>query len=284
MANHALRTAAGRRDCNRCASWPPSLGLWVASRFAFAVIGKRLENASIMKSRTAIALFIASVSTLALGETFIGPTTATNRLLVQSNSAIVITATFGDFTNSTQVALGEGSFAFPLNYFAPLEHGNTYALAGPAELIFSNAVLISYYPVTNSAIFTQFIANDPVGISIASNKTMRLFGVTAPVSASFSRPGSSFVSFTLEPNRPAEFTGPGILSLNSGVLPPYFKFISYFIAEDGFALPNQRAIAGPTGSYAITVEKSFDLKAWSPVILENTSDANKAFYRLRIQR
>ncbi len=245
---------------------------------------KRLKNVLIMKSRTAITVFIVSVSTLAQGETFIGPTTATNRLLVPSNSAIVITATFGDFTNSTQVALGEGGFPYPQNYFAPLENGNAYALAGPAELIFSNAVLISYYQVTNSAIFTQYMANDPVGISIASNKTMRLFGVTAPVNASFSRPGSSFVSFTLEPNRPAEFTGPGTLLLSSGVLPPYIKFISYFIAEDGFALPNQRVIAGPSGSYAITVEKSFDLKAWSPVLLENTSDANKAFYRLRIQR
>lgn len=245
---------------------------------------RRLDNVLIMKARTAIALFIVLVSTLAHGETFIGPTTATNRLLVPSNSAIVITATFGDFTNSTQVAFGEGGFPFPQNYFAPLENGNSYALAGPAELLFSNAVVISYYQVTNSAIFTQFVANDPVGIPIASNKTMRLFGVTAPVNVSFSRPGNGSVSFTLEPNRPAEFTGPGTLSLSSGVLPPYIKFISYFIAEDGFALPDQRVIAGPSGSYAIMVEKSLDLKTWSPVILENTSDPTKAFYRLRIQR
>src|SRR6266581_3311734 len=197
-----------------------------------------------MKPRTALALFIVLVSTLAHGETFIGPTTATNRLLVPSNSAIIITATFGDF---------------------------------------SNAVLISYYEVTNSAIRTQFIANDPIVIPIASNKTMRLFGVPAPVNAGFSRPGSGFVSFTLEPNRPAEFTGPGSLQLSSGVFFPYSKFISYFIAEDGFTLPSQRAIAGPTGSYAITVEKSFDLNTWSPALLANTSDANKAFYRLRIQ-
>lgn len=237
-----------------------------------------------MKPRISIALYLVFVATLVHGETFIGPTTATNRLLVSSNSAIVITATFGDFTNSTQVAFGVGGASFPQNYFAPLEHGNTYALAGPAELVFSNAVLISYYQVTNSAIFTQSVANDPIGISIAANKTMRLFGVPAPVNVSFSRPGSSSISFTLEPNRPAEFTGPGTLTLSSGVLPPYIKFISYFIAEDGFALPDQRVIAGPSGSYAITVEKSFDLKTWSPVILENTSDASGAFYRLRIQR
>ena len=237
-----------------------------------------------MKPITALALFIELVSALAHGETFIGPTTDTNRLLVPGNSAIIVTATFGDFTNSTRVALGEVGFPFSLNYFAPLENGSSYALAGPAELIFSNAVLITYYQVTNSAIRTQFIANDPIVIPIASNKTMRLFGVPAPVNAGFSRPGSGFVSFTLEPNRPAEFTGPGSLQLSSGVFPPYSKFISYFIAEDGFTLPSQQVMAGPTGSHAITVEKSFDLNTWSPALLANTSDANRAFYRLRIQR
>jgi len=235
-----------------------------------------------MKPRTALAFFIVLISTLAHGETFIGPTTASNRLLVASNSAIIVTATFGDFTNSTQVALAGSKFALP--YFAPLENGSSYALAGPAELIFANTVLISYYQMTNSAISTQFIANDPVVIPIASNKTMRLFGVPASVNAGFSRPGSGFVSFTLEPNRPAEFTGPGSLQLSSGVFFPFSKFISYFIAEDGFTLPGQRAIAGPTGSYAITVEKSFDLNTWSPVLLANTSDEKEVFYRLRIQR
>lgn len=235
-----------------------------------------------MKPSTTIVLFTVFLSAFAHGETFIGPTTATNRLLVSSNSAIVITATFGDFTNSTQVALD--GVQIPQSYFAPLENGTTYALSGPAELIFSNSVVISYYQVTNSAILTQFIGNDPIGIPIASNKTVRLFGVPAPVSANFSRPGSGFVSFTLEPNRPAEFTGPGTLFLNSGVLPPNGKFISYFIAEDGFAIPNQRAIAGPSGSYAIMVEESLDLKTWSPVLLQNTSAASRAFYRLRIQR
>ncbi len=186
---------------------------------------------------------MALVSHLAHCETFIGPTTATNRLLVPSNSAIIITAAFGDFTNSTLVVLG--GYQFIQSYFAPLENGSSSALAGPAELIFSNAVVISYYQLTNSAIRTQSIGNDPIGILIATNKTMRLFGVPAPVNASFSRPGTGFVSFTLDPNRPAEFTGPGTLSLNSGVFLPYGKFISYFIAEDGFAMPSQRVIAGP---------------------------------------
>jgi len=235
----------------------------------------------IMKSRTPIALFIAIVSTLAYGETFIGPTTATNRLLIPSNSAIIITATFGDFTNSTQVVLG--GYQFAQSYFAPLENGNSYALAGPAELIFSNAVLITYYQLTNSAIRTLSIGNDPIGISIGSNQTMRLVGLPAPMNASFHL-GSGWANFTLQPNQPAEFTGPGELTLANGVPPAYGKFISYFIAEDGFVLPNQRAIVGPSGSYAVTVEKSFDLNIWSPVLLENTSDATRSFYRLRIAR
>jgi hypothetical protein len=147
-------------------------------------------------------------------------------------------------------------------------------------------VLFTFYRLTNAAIYSQGVANDPIGIPIASNKTMRVFGVPGPLSASFTRTnsaGDSTLNFTLEPNRPAEFTGPGALYLNSGVFYPYAKFISYFIAEDGFTLPDQRAIAGPSGSFAISVEKSVDLISWSPVLLQNSSDPVKAYYRLRIQ-
>ena len=107
-----------------------------------------------MKPIGAITLLLALAATLARGETFIGPTTSTNRLLVPTNSAIIITATFGDFTNSTQVQLGEGA-PFTQSYFAPLASGTVYALAGPAELIFSNAVLFTFYRLTNSAIYSQ---------------------------------------------------------------------------------------------------------------------------------
>ena len=118
-------------------------------------------------------------------------------------------------------------------------------------------------------------------------EALNVLGVPAPVGASFERPiraGGGTLSFMLEPNQPAEFTGPGTLYLNSGVLPPYTKFISYFIAENGFAMPGQRAIADPSGSFAISVEKSVDLNTWSPVLMENTSDPVNAYYRLRIQR
>jgi hypothetical protein len=235
-----------------------------------------------MKPTTVVIICLALVSILARGETFIGPTTATNRLIVPANSAIVITATLGNFTNSTQVDLGTGGAPLLEKYFAPLENGSTYALAGPAELIFTNTALITYYQVTNSAIFNQFVGNDPIGFQIASNTTIRLFNVPAPIGGIFSRPGSGVVNFTLEPNQPAEFTGPGTLSLY-GDVPPYGQFITYFVEQDGFSIPNQRAIAGPSGSYAVTVEKSLDLNTWTPVLLANTSDPSQAFYRLKIQ-
>jgi hypothetical protein len=228
------------------------------------------------------SLLFALMSLLAHGETFIGPTSSTNHMLIPTNSAIIITTTLGDFTNSTHVVIQ--GYQFNLSYFAPLEGGNSYALAGPAELIFTNPAVATFYRITNSAIFSQSIGNDPIGISIPTNKTMRLFGVPESVNASFSRPGTVSVSLTLEPNRPAEFTGPGTLFLNSGETPPLGKFISYFFAEDGFVLPNQHAIAGPSGSFAIMVEKSFDLNSWSPVLLDTISDAPQAFYRLRTQR
>jgi hypothetical protein len=238
-----------------------------------------------MKTACFIVLLLCASVQFVGAETFIGPTTATNRLLVSSNSAIIITTTLGDFTNSTQVALGGGA-PFAQNYFAPLQNGTVYALAGPAELIFSNTVLFTFFRLTNSTIYSQGIANDPIGISISSNKTMHLFGVPAEVNANFIRlisAGGGSLSFLLEPNIPAEFTGPGTLYLNSGVLPPYAKFISYFFDEDGFTLPDLRTISGPSGSSAIIVERSFDLQNWSPVLLQNTSDPVKAFYRLGIQ-
>ncbi len=116
---------------------------------------------------------------------------------------------------------------------------------------------------------------------------MHVLGVPASVNASFAREsnaGGGSLSFTLEPNRPAEFTGPGTLYLNSGVFPPYAKFISYFMAENAVALPGQGVLIGPSGSFAITVDKSSELKNWSPVIMQTTSDSAQAFYRLRIQR
>lgn len=231
----------------------------------------------------ATAIFLAFVSTLAHGGTFLGPTTTSNRLLISSNSAIIITTTLGDFTNSAQLATGVG-YPIPLSYFAPLQNGTEYAVAGPAELVFTNAALITYYVMTNSAIITQIVANDPVPFMVASNSTVRLFGVPAPLNMAFVRPGGGVVQFTLQPNQPAEFTGPGELFYDRGLPGPAIEFFSYFIAEDDFAIPNQRVIAGPTGSFAVTVEKSFDLNTWSPVLLENTSDANQAFYRLKIQR
>ncbi len=162
-----------------------------------------------------------------------------------------------------------------------------YALAGPAELIFSNAVLFTFYRLTNSAIFSQGIANDPIGIPIASNTTMHVFGAPAPVSASFVRQssdGGGALSFVLEPNRPAEFTGPGTLFLSSGVFFPYAKFISYFIDQEAYTVPGRQAIAGPTGSFAISLDKSVDLNTWSPIWMQTASDPARAFYRLRIQR
>ena len=229
-----------------------------------------------------IALSLVFVSTFSHAATFVGPTTATNRLLVPSNAAIVITATLGNFTNSAALAQDGGS-ALPLPEFAPLQSGSAYAVAGPAELVFTNAALITYYQLTNSSIVTQGIANDPFAVQIPSNKTMHLFNVPAPVHMDFIKPGVGSAGFTLQPNEPAEFTGPGSLTLSSGVLPPEIAFISYFIAEDGFVLPNQRVLAGPSGSYTITVEKSTDLNLWSPVLLDNTTDDAQAFYRLRIQ-
>jgi hypothetical protein len=48
--------------------------------------------------------------------------------------------------------------------------------------------------------------------------------------------------------------------------------------------PQGLAIQGPTGAFQIAVEKSINLTNWSPTILQDVRDDQKAFYRLRITK
>src|SRR4029077_11274972 len=203
--NSAARSLFARGKCNAKITAKMNCVSYYLDGVPFQSRERQKLEIVFMKPRILLAFICALISTLAHAETFIGPTSATNRLLVPTNSAIIITTTLGDFTNSTQVVLQ--GYQFTQSYFAPLESGNSYALAGPAELIFTNPVAITFYRIMNAAIRSQGIGNDPIGILIPTNKTMRLFGVPAPVNAAFWRPGVGSVSFTLEPNRPAEFTG-----------------------------------------------------------------------------
>ncbi len=232
-----------------------------------------------MHARFLLPVF-ALIGSITNAATFLGPTSDTNRLVVPTNSAIIITSLFGDYTNGVTFTVQGFTFTQPV---APLAAGSSYALAGPAELILSNVAAVTYYSLTNAGVRTFVAAIDPGPITIETNQTIRLFSPPAPVPARFASDGGNSVSFTLVPNQPAEFSGPGTLWLHSAVPFPDAEFVSYSVAEDGFVLPVQQAVASPSGAYGVMVEKSSDLKNWSPVLLENTADAGHAFYRLRIQ-
>jgi hypothetical protein len=83
----------------------------------------------------------------------------------------------------------------------------------------------------------------------------------------------------------AEFTGPVEITLTD-LNPPANEasVLSYYFTEDFLVTPNFGFLQGPTGAFEITVEKTVDLTNWYPVSVQNTSDDQKAFYRLRLAR
>lgn len=90
-------------------------------------------------------------------------------------------------------------------------------------------------------------------------------------------------------NPNTEFSGPLEIELTvpeSRVLGD-FEFAavySYYFTEDFLVAPEFGFLQGPSGAFEIAVEKSVDLTNWFPVMLQNTSNDQKAFYRLRLTR
>ncbi len=60
--------------------------------------------------------------------------------------------------------------------------------------------------------------------------------------------------------------------------------VSYYFAEDFVTMPDASLLRGPTGSFEVGVQKSFDLTNWYPVIIYRTAADEKAFYRLKLSR
>jgi hypothetical protein len=91
---------------------------------------------------------------------------------------------------------------------------------------------------------------------------------------------------SLQLNGGEEFAGQASLLLrNTGYSQrPDGTVISYYFNEDSIVLSELKLVAGPTGSFGITVEKSTDLTRWHPVAVQTTSSDRQAYYRLRITR
>lgn len=228
------------------------------------------------------SILVVILSTLNLAalraEVFIGPTTATNRLLISSNQAIIISSVIGNvFTFGSLVFNGvTNSVGFDLPDV--MNNTSVYAAVGPSELVLPTNTCFSFKRLENTTVQMLVVSNTQTGVvSVPSNKTIKFF---LPLSTSSSFQGAIQKGPQIAAGYVfggAEFTGPCTIQIPGPIV------VSYYFTEDALVLPQAKVIQGPTGSFEIAIEKSYDLTNWFPVVAHNSVSDQKAFFKLRIR-
>ncbi len=218
----------------------------------------------------------------ARAEVFIGPTAGSNVLVVATNEAIMISSfQVADWTAPPQIISGTNSFSFS----ACGTEGEPVALAGPLELVVNDGSLISFRRVKGSTIQTLFVRpNETALVNVPDGKTIRFF---RNINCHYFRLEITRGTQTFATDQGGfygteEFAGPiSIRLVNLGTSTGVQDF-SYYFTEGFLVLPELGLLQGGPGIYEISVQKSLDLTNWFPVVVQNTSSDQKAFYRLRI--
>lgn len=229
-------------------------------------------------------LFLLSVS----AETFYGPGTIT----IATNEAILINsmrppsgAMFVDDT--TNLFFGSGSYA-SYDY----RYGQRYAIAGPHTLIVSSGdsddeFWMTFQRLQGSSIHTIIAKAGTNTVNIASGKTLQffpIFGKGSNLKLEVHPTGSTntYLWTTYNYNYIApSFAGPACLNI---IVEDASEtdVVSFYFTDEILQLPPSGLLNTPSPSLEINVEKSQNLKDWTPVSAFNTEAEAISFYRLRI--
>lgn len=245
---------------------------------------------------TSILCLVASAS----AELFVGSNTEVNQIIVPSNHVMIIssvrfgrTADFNQMDEGATVRIVTGSSTNTVLFrdYGFREPVLRYAITGACEVSFpanfgaqdvSAPVVVSYKLVQGTQI-RSIVTQPEVSsvIEIPAGKTARFFPPSATQDdegVAIQKGGNTVYDVNLVYGN--EISGPATVTLpnRTSVL------ISYFFTEDFVVLPDLGYIQGPTGSFEISVEKSTDMLAWSPVVVHGTASDQKSFYRLKLTR
>ena len=214
-------------------------------------------------------------------ETFFGPTSPANKLLIASNETAIISSVVSSGTIACDLSVSN------LLYTAHLASSGTtrMAIAGPAELRVSLPCAIYFKRVQNLSVRTICLAgNDTTNgfaVSVPSGKTVEFFAslnpdVTPNVYLSKAGFGSNLVQIVAGQRLegPADVRFYNTISGNAAV------FSCWFV-EDVFQNPG---LLFPSLSQTpeILLEKSDNLNRWTPTGIVDPSIGSNAYYRLRI--
>ncbi|MEN9572658.1 MAG: hypothetical protein RL514_513 [Verrucomicrobiota bacterium] len=249
-----------------------------------------------MKRTLAIAVLSATAFTGA-AETFLGVTSATNRLVVGTNEAIFISR-LNVTASSFQLVKDGSTLSSSFNFGSDrIDPASPVALAGPCELILPSQAAVHFQRLTTSSILTFVLpvslSTNTTTISVPSGKTIRVFRPLPLSLTTWLRLSRGTNSFTFNAGGPGgalayfateEFTGPlDVIFLGPSVGTEAGIF-SYAMTEDAQIAPAGVAIQSPTGQFHLEVERSTNLTNWSPAVIQSLVEDQKAFYRLRITK
>lgn len=217
-------------------------------------------------------------------ETFYGTTSSTNRLIVPLGQVALFDAAYGNIGGWLGSITTDGkTTGFPS--FGKMD--SQPAIAGPAELVITNAALIVLGRIASTNVVTR-IFNSPSAstnllISVPPTQRIRFFepigniwalqaGQVAPQllirSSSAGLKGSII-----------ELDGPiGIwVSQTGGVL------VSYVLI-DQTSIQGQAAALETSAQRTVWIDRSSNLTNWIPSALLHPEESGAEFYRLRIQK
>jgi hypothetical protein len=246
--------------------------------------------------RIATTLAVTIIELTASAETFVGVTSATNRLLVATNEAIFIHKFVGAFGAADFQVVKDGS-VFTLQVPASNEWEFTptpsspAVIGGPCEIILTNQALVNFRRLVVTNVQTILLAPSVPPLTntvmIAANQTLRVFRhfpALGAVNAQAKR-GSSVATFTrISVHGNDEFSGPLELSFSGPSSGTQAYLLSYVLTEEAQVAPQGAALQSPTGGFYISVERSSNLTNWTPSVIQTLTEDQKAFYRLRITK
>ncbi len=241
---------------------------------------------------TLLALLAFGITVKA--DTFLGVTSATNRLTVGTNEAIIIT--HFDVQNSGEYQLVKDGNIHRLYGFEGglhvLNPNNPGALAGPCELILTNRALVNFRRIPSASLQTFVLAPSATAntaqLTLSTGQAARLFK-PFPVSVynarniSVSRGTNQFDIYgSVEGND--EFSGPlGFVFRGPTGGSDSFVF-SIAILDDAQIVPQGVTVQAATGASQLLVEKSSNLTNWVPTVFQDLNQDQKAFFRLRVTK
>lgn len=233
----------------------------------------------------ALALIFSAASLEAEG--FVNLPGETNEIAIGKGEAIVITSVFDAEADNWPQYFHDG-----LTNWSGLRPGAIFL--GPGQLLTTNKCTVSYTrfaaPYLRILVWTNYYWTNEVTfpISVPAGKTFRLLGQTdnGRVEIRAARPGSTnffdFIGPSFDQAQSLELIGPLELLISSlGCC----NFRLWYFVEDAAQAAAAGYLVGPAGAHEIAVEKSQDLKAWSPAMIGLAPGSDpQAFYRLRITK